>query len=778
MMSIRSILLILCAAGSTCAFSQDVRIAISSDYERSAQADSLFTAIVSEMDRTVGAARQITLLNEGIKYGNRSIEQALASYNELSPQADIILLIGSISTVGALQRTSLVKPTIAVGVVDPELQGLPYIDGTSGKDNFSYLWASQDIFTELEEFRRLLDFERMALLINASSATTIDNEKGRELLDSIKTAFSIEVDIIPVGNDPAAAVNSITDQVDAVFISELNGKSSADISIIADALKERKLPSYSSSQWHVELGILASVSEDNDFEQAIRRMALMVDEVVRGEPLSQMPVALNFKETYNLNIQTANEIGLSPPFDVLFTANLIDQDGGENPTYSVTEILDLSLQRNLDVKLVNKDLELTEQDIALARSSMLPELGLSLSASQINPDQANNFNPERQTQAQLALSQVIFSEQAIASIRIAKYLREAQNYQTQSEILNILLDTYVLYFNVLAAKTDLIIQRQNLDNSILNLEIARTKVSTGASSSADIFRWESEVANGRQAVVQSETAVIAAKLELNTLLANGLEDNFDIEDVTIDGEIFENLRNYEIGRLMKRPSDFVRLSNFLVQESLMENPNKRSLLENMRALERAQLQNQRLLYTPVVALQAQGGYVLDRSGAGSTEANGFEFVDYPWQLGLSLSYPVFQGNSRRANLQRSTIEVEQINFSRTQLDQNLELLTRTNLLNALSASTNIEFSQIAADNASNNFDLVRRNYQQGAASITMLIDAQNASLNAQLNNALSIYNYIVATLQVEFAVGFFSMLAPEDRLQDFQDRFEQYLDNN
>ena len=761
-----------------CSFCQSVRVGISSDFEKTKDADSIFKAIVSEIDRTVGASGKVILPANQIIYGNKSLDQAQQSYNKLNATSDFILLIGSISTKGALQRLNFSTPTIAIGIVNPFLQDLPYQNGTSGKSNFSYIWPHQDIFKELAEFRRLVDFRNLSMLINASSAVTINNQKGLQLLDSLQETFSTEINIVPVGDNIDVALRAIPDNTDAIYISELTGKTASDIANIASELIIRKLPSFSSTQWHVEQGILGSIAEENDLAQIMRRLSLMVDDALSGGVLSQMSVDVNFKETYNLNLRTAKEIGLSPSFDLLFTSNLIDKDDTGKPKYSLMQILEQSMQKNLDIKLVFKDLDLTEQDILLARSSVLPDFGLSVSASQLNPDAANNFTPERQAAVQLVLNQLIYSEEAVASIKIAQYIREAQNYQTLSDILNVLLDTYVLYFNVLSAKTDVTIRRENLNNSLTNLELAKLKASTGTSTRSDIFRWESEVATARQAVIQSETVLIAAKLELNMLLANSLEEDFEIEDVTIEGSLFENFRSDRVSRLINRPTDFEILSDFLVQESVRANPNKHLLLENLKAIERTKLQDKRLLYLPSVSLQAQAGYVLGRGGIGSSETPGVNMVDYPWQIGVSLSYPVFRGNARRANLQKTSVQLEQINFSRTQLDQNLELLVRSNLLNALSASTNLGFSKVASDNAMNNFELVRDNYQQGTVIITQLIDAQNAALNARLNNALSVYNFMVAKLQVEFAVGFFSMLTPEEKLQDFEDRFEQYLNDN
>lgn len=759
-------------------FSQNISLGISTDFEKSADTDSLFNLIISDINKTVTASYSLKSGDDLINYGNKNINQAVYSYNKLRINCDLILLIGSVSTVGALQSSAIDVPTIAIGVIDPFLQGLPYNNGVSAKDNFSYIWSSRNIFKEYAEFKRVIDFKHLALLTSGSSAVSVNRPKGLQLLDSLKHVFSAEIDIIPLGDDIDASFDQLSPNTDAVYLTELNELGRSEISQIATELKERKLPSFSKKQWHVQQGILASMGQEDDLSQVIRKLSVMVNNTLLGRPLSEMSVILNYNERISLNLQTAKEIDLSPSFQLLFTAKLINEDTSSKPTYSLNQILEKSLANNLDIQLVYKDLELTTQDIILAQSSVLPDLALGASASQINPDNATSFSPERQSTAELTLNQLIYSEEAIASIKISKYLNEAQNYETESNILAVILDTYVLYFNVLSAKTDLEINRDNLNNSLTNLEIARVKESVGASTAADVYRWQGEVATARQFVVDAETTVLSAKLELNTLLANTLESDFEIEDVTLDGSLFESFRKNKISQMITSPGDFSLLSDFLVEESIRANPNKLSLLANLKATERRLLQNKRLLYTPSIALQAQSGYVLSRGGEGSQEVPGFDFVDYPWQVGVSLSYPIFQGKSRRATVEKSIVELDQINFTNVQLDQNLEFQVRNSLLNALRASTNINFSLIAAENTTNNFQLVQDNYQLGSVTITQLIDAQNAALQASLSNALSIYNYFVASLRVEFAVGFFSMLTPAEELEAFEGRFIQYLNDN
>ena len=694
---------------------------------------------------------------------------------------DFVFLIGGISIKGALNSGIFPKPTIGLGIIDPVLQEIPFREGKSGIQNFSYIWSAQDFEKELTQFKQLFPFENLSILADSASVITFNQQKARQAIDSISESFATTINIVPVTNNIGGSLSAIPDGTDAVYLTELYGKTASHIKQIANELNTRNLPSFSSSKWHVDNGILACVSDENDFEQTIRKLAIMVDEATIGVPLADMSVVINYKEEFFLNIPTARKIDFSPPFEILFTATLIGDIEGKPATYSLEDIMQRALENNFDIKITYQDIALAEQDLRRARTNIRPSLDLSVTGSQINSDRANALfdTPERQLSGQLTLNQLLYSEEVIAAIKITQYVRKAQEYDTEADVLGVLLDTYIEYFNVLAAKTNLLIQQENLNNSKTNLELAKIRLSVGSSSIADVYRWESEVAVAKQVVVEAQTSLIAAKLRLNTFLANSLEDEFDIDDVTIEDEAYQKFRDDRIAEFVKTPKDLELVTDFLVLEAINANPNKMFLLENIKAAEREWLRNKRLLYVPQLGFQAQTTQILDRGGKGSEEVpGGNPFFDNSWQLGLTLSYPIFQGNARRIDIQRANVQLEQLDNSRKQLDQNLELSVKTSVLQLLNAHTNIAFSKTASDNAQRNFELVQENYKQGAVIITQLVEAQQAALQARLSYALSIYDYVQAQLQLEFSVGFFSAFSAPEKLADFEDRFFQFRGNN
>ncbi len=758
-------------------------VAIITDLEKTTQSEFLVSTLIEEIDQTTGVNLKIVSSDKSQFFDIKSVSEAQNAYRNL--EADLVISIGGISTKALSKMQSLTTPVIGIGVIDPFIQDIPFENGRSGKKNFTYLLLSRDIIKEIESFKKLVDFDNLTMLIDPAINKSIEQGVGSILLDSIQNELDIQVTIIEAASDVNSVIQEIRES-EAVYLSSLISRDREYVSAISDYLIQKKIPSFSTSRQHVEFGILGSSSGDNGLQQIFRRIAIVADDVLTGNKASEIPVAVNTTENFYLNIETARKMEFSAPFEVLLTANLVGQNTTDGKVYSFSEIANIALEKNLDIQISYKDIEAAGLDAKQNYSNIMPYLNGSLTGSRINEERANAAinSPEKSLNLDLSITQVIYSEEVLAAIKIGQYLRNAQNYQTEVDILNVLLDTYNVYLDVLSAKTNLAIQRENLDNTRTNMELAKIRVDIGSSSNADLYRWESELANATQSLIDAQAFLFTARFQLNNLLANSLEDDFEVSDIGVEDELFRSFKNGPLSGFITTPKDLKLASDFLVMESIKQNPNKGQLLENIKAAERQFKLSKRLLYVPTISFQAQTTEVLARGGEGSenpdpgTPTFGTGLLDNSWFMGVSLSYPIFTGLSRNIDKQRNQVQLDQLQYSNTSLDQGLELSIRSSTVGLVSASTNLVYSRQSAESATRNFSLVQSNYRAGTVNITQVIDAQQAALSAQLAAALSVYEFIAANLQIEYGLGFFSMFSAEEELNEFQNRFFEYIANN
>jgi outer membrane protein TolC len=92
--------------------------------------------------------------------------------------------------------------------------------------------------------------------------------------------------------------------------------------------------------------------------------------------------------------------------------------------------------------------------------------------------------------------------------------------------------------------------------------------------------------------------------------------------------------------------------------------------------------------------------------------------------------------------------------------------------------SNIELSIVSETAAKEALELTQTSYSEGAVNIVQLLDAQNNYLNASLARATAVYDYLLASIQLERFIGYYFLLHTKAQNDEFIARFTQYMENN
>ncbi len=766
----------------TSLFSQvSVKVGVVSDFSfEKSEGQMFYKKLSQEVTKVLGSSKVVLFNKEDILISNFNQQLSNENYNLLTQSCNLILAIGPTSVRGALNSTNRAVPTIAIGVVNTDLQEIPYTEkGTSGVENFTYILTSDDFRNELNRFYDLVKYKSVSVLFDSRFMNTINKKGISNKIQDLKKALDSEINFVALDlENVSGTLESLPNSTDAVFVAIPYTDDMNYISEISDYLIKKKLPSYSVNMFHVDKGILACASSDNGIEIIIRKIAIMIDDVLSGGKLSEVLVDLDLKKDLYLNLATAKKIGFSPSFDLLFSSNLVKEFNDIHEVkYSIEEIIERAIKTNLDIKLSQKDFQLSNEDVKSSYSNILPTLNLSATGVQINSERANaQFKqPEKTFTGTLEFQQLLYSDKAIAGIKIQKYIQKAQEYATKQDINNVILDCYVAYFNVLQAKTNVIIQKENFDVSKKNLELSKVRVNLGSTNKADVFRWESEQARSTQSLIEARAAVAIAQFKLNTLLDNTLGDEFNIVDAKLDEGAFVNYFDMLPTNYFKTPQQLELITKFLIGEAKVYHPLEKQLEYNLLALNRQDISNRRSYYLPTIAIQSKADNVLWRGGIASEPMVGQSYTDLSWNVGLSVSIPIFDGNRRRRNYQKTKINREKIVMQKQNLTNNLELNIKAKTIDIVTAHTNLKYSKISSHSADENYKLVQENYKQGVVTVTQLIDAQKAALQAKQSYYFSVYNYMISYAKIEHAVGSFSLVSDRSQNEAIREKFKQFI---
>ena len=658
-------------------------------------------------------------------------------------------------------------------MIDPTLQGLPRDGDSSGRSNLSYVTDPSPAQADLKVFQEIVRMHRVVLVVDR---TFYDVVPALRSVVNVATDDDLELTVVAAGVSVAETLAAFPPDIDGVYLAPMLRWDVADRRAFYDGLIAKGLPSFSMyGNTEVGLGALASQGTGLENQRLARRLALNIQRVLLGENAGDLPVRFIDRPRLTINMQTARAIGVSPRWEMLIEADLLNPDpAGGLPVLKFGDAVHQAVEANLDLVVERLDVAAGAEDVARARAALRPQLSASLQGVGIDDDRASpGVQAERTLSGGLSLSQVLYSEATRGNVAVQRALQEGRIQGLETLRLDIALDTAVAYLNLLRAETLRGVQRNNLDLTRSNLDRARVRREIGSGSPAEVFRWQSQIASDRQALINAQADVAIASIAVNRLLHRPLETAFatalvDVADPTlITGQS-------RIDRYIDTPKHFEVLRAFSVQEGLSVAPELAQLRTSIAAQERQLLTARRAFWSPEISAAASLDELLADGGAGSGSLPGGP-DDTTWSISLGASLPLFQGGARRAARTQAEITLERLRHQYDAIAESIEQRIRSASLRARASFTAIELSRQGADASRANLDLVADAYARGSVSIIDLVDAQNAALNADQNAANAVYDFLIDLMEVQRAAGRFDFFISLEAREAWYQRLEAFF---
>ncbi len=757
--------------------SKTVTIGVLAD-QSSEETKPLLTKLQTEIKGVVG--QSATIVFKDVLENEFNTDTAKSNYQTLlNSDVDIILSFGVVNTIVIGKEKQYPKPIILFGSANSDFYDFPEGQKTSKVNNITYLIAPFSYTNDLDTFKSLYDYKKIGIVVDDFIP---ENLPIKELFDDYFSKNDGSYQLIPLQKD--GSITTDLNDIDAVYLAGGFYLDDSQFKTLVTNINSKKLPSFSAySKEDVEKGILASNQPETNIDQFFRRIALNVESIIEGTNPSTLPMYLDYKKKLSINSSTAKQIGFPLRYSMLANADFI---GGENDvvvgtSYSIIDIMKGVVEKNLSLDAERKNIELTSQDVKTAKSSYLPNVTASANGVYLDPKVAeisNGTNPEFSTSGNVTLEQVIYSEGAGANITINENLQKAQQETYNAVELDAILNASVAYFNALVLKTNVAIQNQNLQVTKKNLEISDQNFVAGESGKSDVLRFRSQLAQNTQSLINAENQKRQAFNTINQLMNNPIATEIDVDDAKISEGIFENYRYLDFLEILDDPKLRPALVEFLVEEAKKNAPELKNIGYNMEATQRNYRLNNLGRFVPTVALQGQYSLAISESGKGTTVPPGFPNApDGTYNVGLNLSLPIFQQNQRNINRQTAKIQEDQLLVQKENVELNIEKNVNDILLDMTNQIANIEISKVSEEAAKESLDLTQNAYAQGAVPLIQLIDAQTNYLQAQLARATANYDYLLTSMQLERAIGYFFLMNTAASNQDFIQRANEFILN-
>ncbi|MBQ3605082.1 MAG: TolC family protein [Muribaculaceae bacterium] len=286
------------------------------------------------------------------------------------------------------------------------------------------------------------------------------------------------------------------------------------------------------------------------------------------------------------------------------------------------------------------------------------------------------------------------------------------------------------YYSLLLAEDSYKVILESYENAKETHDIYTKKHKLGAASEYDVLRTSVAVKNIEPQLMQGEITIKQARLQL-CLLMN--------MDVNVPFKPTTTLSDYEK----------TMYENTLAIDKSIDQNSDLKMLDIQTQLLNDALDIQRMSWYPTLALTANYNW--------TSMSDGNPLKNFRWSpystVGLSLSFPLFQGGQRYNKIKQARIQVEEMSFQRENLEQAINMQVELAVDNI-----HVNVKQIAAcaenvKQAERAHEIMDKSFKIGAATYLDFRDAQLALTNTRLTYLQAIYNYLIATNNLELLLG-------------------------
>lgn len=421
-----------------------------------------------------------------------------------------------------------------------------------------------------------------------------------------------------------------------------------------------------------------------------------------------------------------------------------------NASLSLKQTFKTALEKNRQIRVSREKLRQTQQDVDTATSNLYPQLSIQgnyvrqketeLSSMAVMPppdyqggladkveirSTKNTINPPDYMGYSLQLEQHIYQLGKVWSGRkMAKYQAQAAKYRHFRTKQQILLKVTQKYFEVLLARRQIEIAQNMLKRAKRQLAQAKSMLEVGKATKTAVLRAKVQVADAKEQMERARNKYQVAKKNLALEMGRN------------------SLQETEI----KEPSKQKLNAKSPKQLFEMALNNRRDLREAKKKLQSAKenVDWEKADFFPKVGLR--GEY----SGRNEPAFGGEKDT---WQASLVVSYPLFTGGKRSAELDKAYSRLREAKASLRRLKREIRVKVRSVYLDVKTQREVIQHLKDSVKSARANYEQVVSQFKAGLASSVDQTNAFTTLNEVKSRLASAFYQYQLDLFRLKSAKG-------------------------
>ncbi|WP_234571191.1 TolC family protein [Rhodohalobacter sp. 614A] len=490
--------------------------------------------------------------------------------------------------------------------------------------------------------------------------------------------------------------------------------------------------------------------------------------------IKHLKINLNSFTLYLKSVALVIIVAMASQIAVAQNTTAVPDSLNNGPVIDLTQAIQIALANNTQMKRALLTVRDADQQVRTAWSEVMPSVSASANYTRnlevpVNFIPAVIFDPEADPndlmpvafgtdnnwQGGLSVSQTIFSGQAFVGISSSEVYKAAQSENLRATSQGVVTQTRLAYHQVLIAKEQVRLIEAQMSRIEDNLNDTQGRYEEGFVDDYAVTQLEVQLGNLQPQLTGARFSVNTAKRELLDILGlplhlpidlKGELNTYNIFTATVESEANESLKKVDKSVPIQLERD-----SLLAQQAFDLRGDLR-ILGVQQQLQDRQLKAQRSQYLPTLS----ANYNLQWTASQPGTPNFFGTEDQRARsqtVMLSLSVPIFQGFSRDAAIERTKIQLKDLEIQENQTKQT----ARKEILSAQQgieqAFETIEAQENVLEQAREGYERALVRYQNGVGSQAEVTDADLQLRQAENSYAQTVFNYLNAKAQYDQALG-------------------------
>lgn len=401
------------------------------------------------------------------------------------------------------------------------------------------------------------------------------------------------------------------------------------------------------------------------------------------------------------------------------------------PNLTLEEAINLALKNNFGIQIAQNDVTIARNNVTKGNAGFLPNVNLTVTESPslgflnqklANGTDVNRTNISNNLNAGIQMSWTLYDgKRMFFTLDRLKELQTIGELGIKVRAEQIVYDVMRAYYNIVRQQELYRGLQEQLDLYEERERLAQTRLDVGKGNQLDVLQAKADLNVQKTSLLRQKQLIDMAKLSLRQVITEGSSFEFDVRDS------FGVIRNIDYNLLKNNA-----LSRNLNIELLQRQGGVSSLI--MKELEAQR--KPRVSFNPSFTLGRQdntAGLFLLNQNAGLN-------------AGVTLTYPIFDGNNLKRQVENSRIDIETNKIRQKELTYSLEAnlnIAYTNYINAIEIlrgeEENMKIAKQSIEIAMERYRLSRstvlelKQIQQGyEAAVTRAVGAKFDAKNAEI----------------------------------------------